>query len=558
MTLSIKAKLIACLGALSAVSLLMGGLGYYKLQQSNKRIETLVADRVVPLQQLKVVSDLYAINIVDASHKVRSGEFSWAEGSKAVADARSGIEKNWTSYTETYLTDEEKVLVAQAKANMAVADTKVVELEQIISRQDSAALETYINKTLYPAIDPVTGDVSKIVELQLRVAQDIYATNELDMRNAVIMMVIAGLIALGVMGAALWVVLKGVLAPLNGMTRAMTRLADGDLAVSVPSLGSGDEIGEMAASLNVFKENALAVESMRQQQAELEQKAAAEKKASLEALAKTFERTVLSVVDMVASASTELQASSGALTQTAEDTSRQTRAVSQSAEVSSANINAVASAAEEMSASVGEIASQVSHANDVSRQAAQKAASTQTTVQTLTTAAERIGAVVRLIDDIASQTNLLALNATIEAARAGEAGKGFAVVASEVKTLASQTAKATEEVTRQIREVQTATEEAVSAIADISQTITEISEVSTAISAAIEEQSSAVHEITRNTTQDAALSEEVNRSIETVREGSEETGASAKQSMDAARELGQQAEYLRSEVQKFLQTLRAA
>ena len=279
---------------------------------------------------------------------------------------------------------------------------------------------------------------------------------------------------------------------------------------------------------------------------------------TLDELAARFGATVFAVVETVAAASTELQASSETLSRTAQDTSGHAEVVARTADTSASNVQTVASASEEMSASIAEIAQQVGQSAQIARDAERKAAETNATVTTLAAAAEKIGKVVSLISDIAAQTNLLALNATIEAARAGDAGRGFAVVASEVKSLAEQTARATDEISNQIAEVQGATGAAVTAIDGIAATISEINEISAAISAAVEEQMAAVREITRNTGDVAAGTAEVSQAIGLVQEGASETGAAAEQALGAARELGQQANRLRSEVDGFLQTIRAA
>jgi methyl-accepting chemotaxis protein len=282
------------------------------------------------------------------------------------------------------------------------------------------------------------------------------------------------------------------------------------------------------------------------------------RKTSLDELANSFELSVSQVVDTVASAATELEATSETLANTASLTSGHSSAVANTAEQSAGNVQTVAAAAEEMAASISEIAQQVAQAANVARDAEAKATATNATVAALSEAASRIGQVVGLISQIAGQTNLLALNATIEAARAGEAGRGFAVVASEVKNLASQTARATDEISTQITGVQEVTERAVADIASISGTINAINEISSSIAAAVEQQMAAVREISRNTTDVAGATAEVSNAIQMVQQGANETGAAATQSLGAARELGQQADRMKQEVSDFLQRVRAA
>ncbi|HYD68805.1 methyl-accepting chemotaxis protein, partial [Azospirillum sp.] len=279
-------------------------------------------------------------------------------------------------------------------------------------------------------------------------------------------------VALGI--AVATVIGRGIARPVNAMTDAMNRLAQGDHGVEVPGRGRGDEIGSMAGAVQVFKENAQAVERMRDEQKAAEARAEEEKRRSLNDLANRFEASVRTVVESVTTAATQLEGNAQRLSSTAEQSRAQAANVASSAQQTAANVQTVAASAEEMTSSIGEITRQVGQSAAIAQRAHQRAETTNTTIQSLAEQAKGIGDVVSLINDIASQTNLLALNATIEAARAGEAGKGFAVVASEVKSLATQTAKATEEISQQIGAMQGATSSAVEAIVEITRTIAEI------------------------------------------------------------------------------------
>ncbi len=275
-------------------------------------------------------------------------------------------------------------------------------------------------------------------------------------------------------------------------------------------------------------------------------------------LANEFEATVKAVVDTVAAAATELEASAQAMSATAEETNRQATAVAAAAEQASSNVQTVASAAEELSSSIAEIGKQVSHSSRIAAKGADEAQSTQAVVNGLAEAAHRIGEVVNLINSIASQTNLLALNATIEAARAGEAGKGFAVVAAEVKQLAQQTQKATEEISSQIGEIQSATTSSVDAIRRITGVITEVNEIAAAIAAAVEEQAAATQEIARNVEQAAQGTTEVSSNIAGVTQAAAESGSAASQVASSSGELSNQSSLLSRQVEGFLQAIRAA
>ena len=384
------------------------------------------------------------------------------------------------------------------------------------------------------------------------------ATEELETNAAgtfKLMMTSMVAITVIVFGLAL-LIGRGISNPIGAMTGAMGRLADGDLEGHIPAQDQTNEIGEMAAAVQVFKENAIRVKQMEAEQVEQERRAAEEKKAMMIKMADDFDASVGGVVESVASAATEMQSSSEAMAATAEQTSRQSTAVAAASEEASTNVQTVASAAEELSSSISEISRQVAQSSEIAGKAVNDAKHTDEQIQGLAEAANKIGEVVALITDIADQTNLLALNATIEAARAGDAGKGFAVVASEVKNLANQTAKATEEIGSQIGGIQTATQEAVSAIQGIGKTIGQIDEIASTIAAAVEEQGAATQEIARNVEQAAAGTNEVSSNITGVTQAAGETGQAAGQIQTAAAELSQQSETLKSEVAKFLNQIR--
>jgi methyl-accepting chemotaxis protein len=351
---------------------------------------------------------------------------------------------------------------------------------------------------------------------------------------------------------------RSIVRPLKGMTELMGRLAAGDTSLAVPGREQRDETGAMARAVETFRQSMIETERLKAEQERIKAAAEAEKKATMGRMADSFETGVKGVVGTIASAATEMQKSARSLSATAEQSSGRAEAVASGSEEAATNVRTAASAAEQLSLSIAEISQQVAQSSKIAGQAVNEATRTNEQVQSLADAAQKIGDVVNLINDIAAQTNLLALNATIEAARAGEAGKGFAVVASEVKSLANQTAKATEEIGAQIASIQGATQDAVAAIKGIGATIGTINEITTGIASAVEEQGAATQEIARNVQHAAKGTSDVSGNIAGVTQAAGETGAAATQVLGAAGELAHQAEMLRTQVDKFLSQVRAA
>jgi methyl-accepting chemotaxis protein len=354
-----------------------------------------------------------------------------------------------------------------------------------------------------------------------------------------------------------WSILRGVCTPVVAMTSAMRRLAAGDLAVDIPARDRQDEVGRMAEAVQVFRD--AMVRSDRNAAERVRDQAGKDRRvAELDGLVRGFESRVGGMAGLLTSAATQLEATAREMTTTAEQTNGRAGTVAEAASQASIGVVTLADSADQLAESIGEISRQVARAAEISDQATADAARTDTIVQALAEAAERIGHVVGLITTIAGQTNLLALNATIEAARAGDAGKGFAVVASEVKSLANQTAGATDEITGQINRIQSATKEAVTAIRTIAATIQDVGATSIAISAAVGRQGDATAAIARNVQQTARAAEAVTDHIGGVSAAATQTGAAAGQVLSAAAALSQQAGELTTEVASFIAGVRAA
>jgi methyl-accepting chemotaxis protein len=362
----------------------------------------------------------------------------------------------------------------------------------------------------------------------------------------------------GVIAVIVLILLERAIAkPIRGMTDAMCRLAEGELEIEVPATDRKDEIGHMADAVKIFRDNAIEMKQMRENQAEIERRNAEEKHQMMQDLADGFEQSVGVVVSSVSSAAGQLQSTAQSMTSIVEGTENRAVTVQAAAEQASVNVQSVSGAAEKLSGSIRDISVQVNTGREIADNASSKVTETDQQISGLLETAEQIGEVVGLINEIAEQTNLLALNATIEAARAGESGKGFAVVASEVKNLANQTARATQEISTQIESVQNKTNDAVLAMGEISNVVGQVQEINQSIADAMDEQNIATGEIARNVDEASGGTQEVSRNIQSVTEIAGEGGEVSRSILDAANLLNENAVQLRSQVEQFLSKIRA-
>lgn len=355
-----------------------------------------------------------------------------------------------------------------------------------------------------------------------------------------------------------WAISRSILKPIDQLTDAMKTLAEGDTSVDVPGSETRNELGSMSRAVLVFKQNAVRRAELEAEQKEQALHAETEKRAAMDKLANAFEASVGTIVGTVSAAVVDLNATAQSMVRSSEASCDKANSVAAASEEAAVNVQTVAASAEEMSSSISEINQQIVGALEASKRAVQGVEQTSEQVETLSQTAERVGEVVSLISDIAEQTNLLALNATIESARAGDAGKGFAVVASEVKSLANETAKATEGISRHISEIQSNTSSAVNAIGSIGDIIRQLEGASTSIASAMEEQGAATQEVSRNISEAASGTDEVSSAIEGVTLASRETGEAAGQVLHSARKLGEQADMMKAEIQTFVSNLKVA
>jgi len=435
-----------------------------------------------------------------------------------------------------------------------------------LSVENEAVTNGLADKEGYTEIDSLNGDPALAAYNHVDIFGTTWAVvakiDRAESEAPVMALLMQFLIVGGLVGIAAAViglfVARSIAKPLSDMTSAMGGLANKIWSTEIPGLTRKDEIGEMAKAVEVFKEQGQEADRLQSEEAAREARAAEEKREAMNQLANDFEASVGEVVEAVAATAQDLKDTAQGVSTIAEETTAQSANVANAAEESSVNVQTVSSATEEMSASISEMQQQVMRSRDVSERAAQSVEDASGQVTGLSDAADQIGDVLALIQDIAEQTNLLALNATIEAARAGEAGKGFAVVASEVKSLATQTQKATEQIRQQIEGVQTESKTAVSAISGIREVITQVTEISQSIASAIEEQTTATSEIARNAQQAAAGTHEVSSSVQGVSEASQQASAASTELLASSNSLAEQGEALRERMNSFIEKVRAA
>ncbi|MFC6446554.1 HAMP domain-containing methyl-accepting chemotaxis protein [Shinella zoogloeoides] len=548
---------------------------YLVLNTMSASMNTIVIDRLIPAAHLKKVGDLYAVNIVDTAHKVRSGALSWEEGHRLNTEAVATIQKLWSDYTATYLTDEERALASQMTAEMQKQADSIGQLLAIMKAQDKAALDTYVETRLYPTIDPIGTYVASLIDLQTRVGEEEFAKASASKQFNLVLLAVFGIVALAVSALSFWIIIAGVSRPLTAITTIMQSLAGGMTDFTVPFRTRKDEIGSIAGAVEIFRQSAIEKRMLEKEaeaarlQAEAdrvrlqeEAEAAAQQRlreatsglaGGLRRLAAgdlTFQLTEPFAPDFeelrndLNAAVDQLGEALRAVAQSVDEMDTGTREISTGADSLSRRTEQQAASLEQTAAALDEITANVTNstrraeearavaaeANGAATHSGGVVADAVNAMQRIEQSSQQISSIIGVIDEIAFQTNLLALNAGVEAARAGEAGKGFAVVAQEVRELAQRSAQAAKEIKGLIRNSEAEVKSGVTLVSETGDALQAIgSHVATinqhmeAIAVSAREQSvglseinTAVNQMDQTTQQNAAMVEETNAASATL------------------------------------------
>lgn len=557
--LRISAKLPLAFAIIVAIMFMVSAVAFWQVSV----VQSAIRDAESANHALDDVNELAAA-IVDQQSGIRgyliSGDPTYLTSYETGTKRYQAVVKNLKTDFETDTDPRQGERLAQIESLHkqwidTVASRQIAAMRDVDTIEEARTLEAVgAGERFIASIRALEKEMGETEQTQVAHAIEIQVAAISTTFTAI---AIGGITALAVAIALALLLSRGIVTPISRMTAAMTRLAGGDKTVEIPAAGRKDEVGEMAAAVQVFKDNLIRNEEMAAESTRRQDERNA-RAARIDELTSNFRSNVETLLQNVSHSAETMQATARSMSSTAVETTERSTSVAAAAEQASQNVNAVSAAAEELANSIAEISRQVSQSTSLATEAAKEAEQTNTVVQELSDAANRIGEVINMINDIAEQTNLLALNATIEAARAGDAGKGFAVVASEVKSLASQTARATEDIGSQIGSIQNTTNSAVEAIRRIGERINEMNGITTMVAAAVEEQQAATSEIARNVEQAAAGANEVSSNIGSVSSAAQVTGASAGEVLDSSVELGHNATSLQQEVSDFLKDVGAA
>jgi methyl-accepting chemotaxis protein len=556
--LPMQAKVLSLLSAIALVGVIAAGIMAFQIASVENVYGAIITgpERAL-LAQARANRDIERTRGLLYEYGVVTSQADNDRVTREINEAKTEF-GTYIDQAETGLPADKAKMEALRSAYLQALDDSCHTAMAYMRANDNANGMKEMQTNCSPALTSAEDQLRTYADLSAKVAEAKSDQLKRSAASTIIVLCSLGAFAMAVIGLVAYILTrKGIVGPLRALNATMTDMDKGQLDVAVPGQGRKDELGAMAHTLDAFRKGLLEAGRLREA-AETAKAADIARLQREREVVEAFQGKMVTLADSFVRSSNEVSEAAQSLSATAEETSRQAQTVSSAAEEAATNVQTVAAATEEMTVSIREIGAQVHTSNNVTIEAAREAETTQTDMRALADAAQAIGDVINLINDIASQTNLLALNATIESARAGEAGKGFAVVAAEVKALAQQTGKATEDISRRVTEIQSATQRSVSAIDRIVATIEQVRGISTAIAAAVEQQGAATDEIAGNTARAADGTTQVTENIFGVGRAAEQTGAASTQLMGLSGHLSSQAEDLKIEVEGFVTALRAA
>jgi methyl-accepting chemotaxis protein len=548
------AAVIACLSVITAGAILTS---VWSLHKNEQVVQTILADRIIPLRDLKTISDAYAVDIVDTTHKVRGGSLTFEQGIGKIKDSLETIDERWAAYLATHLTQEEKKLVAAAEDTKKQANAAIATILGIMQDESRGAIAMFVDRGLYAAIEPATAAIDKLVNLQI-VEAELEAKLSADAASlSRTIMVVAAIVSAVLIATSLWIVFLLVLGPLGRLTRALESMGAGNLDIPIADQQRSDEIGSMAVVVEHLRRNSL---QMRQIEIEKLQNAEQEaaRKANLLVAIKAMGDSVAKASDLVTTGTEALMSTSAVLTASASETAVRSRGSRASLEGNTEAIQSMAAATSELSMSIQEVSQQGYTILHSVTAMAERAGLAGSRLDDLQSVSDKAAAAVELIATVADQTNLLALNATIEAARAGEAGRGFAVVASEVKTLAAQAARATADIRQLIGTMNATGSELRTAMGEVLGGIDDLQQVATFVKEAVEEQSRSTQAISRSIEETAQVATTILDDMNVMNTSATETGEVAETMRTVAGDMNAASLALRREMAGFVQQINAA